>query len=392
MRHPAQTRSTTDGRRTPRRHGLRFAAAATVVMVAASACSSGSDTTAERTTPPASSGSAPSTAATSAAGTSPAAQDQSGPRTIAQNLQTPWSIAFHGPTALVSERDSGRILELTSNGGTREIGRVGNLRAVGESGLLGIAVRGNELYAYSTTPSDNRIQRFALTGSPGSLSLGAPREVLTGLPSGVIHNGGRIAFGPDGMLYATVGDTADTSRPQRQDDLGGKILRMTPDGKVPAGNPFPGSLVYSLGHRNPQGLAWGSDGTLYSSELGQDTWDELNVIKPGANFGWPEVEGKGGRDGFTDPVQQWRPSEASPSGIAIIDDTIYVTNLRGARLRAVPTSDLGTSTESMVDEHGRLRDAARAPDGRLWVLTNNTTGNGTPRDGDDRILSIAPPG
>jgi glucose/arabinose dehydrogenase len=214
--------------------------------------------------------------------------------------------------------------------------------------------------------------------------------VLEGIPAAGHHNGGRLAFGPDGMLYATAGDAGDTASAQDRDSLAGSILRMEPDGTVPRDNPFDGSPVYSYGHRNPQGLAWDSDGTLYASEFGQDTWDELNVIEPGGDYGWPEVEGIADDDRFIDPVQQWEPADASPSGIAVTDDSIWIANLRGARLTEVPLDDLGDSTEHLVEEHGRLRDVVVAPDDTLWVLTNNTDGRGDPGPGDDRILRFAP--
>ena len=165
-------------------------------------------------------------------------------------------------------------------------------------------------------------------------------------------------------------------------------MRLTPSGDVPDDNPFAGSPVYSYGHRNPQGIAWDAEGTLYASEFGQNTWDELNIIEPGGNYGWPQVEGIAGQEGFIDPVQQWRPSDASPSGIAIAADTLYIANLRGQRLRAVPLADPSTATELLVGEYGRLRDAVAAPDGSIWVLTNNTDGRGRPAADDDRILRL----
>jgi glucose/arabinose dehydrogenase len=190
------------------------------------------------------------------------------------------------------------------------------------------------------------------------------------------------------MLYVTTGDAGERDSAQDRGSLAGKILRMTPEGTAPAGNPFPGSLVYSSGHRNPQGLAWAEDGTMFATEFGQNTWDELNIIKPGANYGWPTVEGIADRDGFEDPVQQWQPSAASPSGMARSGGTLFIANLRGQVLRAVPVADPSTSTEHFVREYGRLRDVTVAPDGRLWFLTNNTDGRGSPRQGDDRILAV----
>lgn len=308
---------------------------------------------------------------------------------ISTGLAAPWSIAFLDDTPLVSERDSGRVLELDGEGNGREIATIAGVVARGEGGLLGIAVHDGYLYAYFTASGENRVERFELIGEPGALSLGEAETILDGLPAAGVHNGGRIAFGPDGMLYVTAGDANDRASAQSLDALSGKILRLTPSGDVPDDNPFAGSPVYSYGHRNPQGIAWDAEGTLYASEFGQNTWDELNIIEPGGNYGWPQVEGIAGQEGFVDPVQQWRPSDASPSGIAIAADTLYIANLRGQRLRAVPLADPGTATELLVGEYGRLRDAVAAPDGSIWVLTNNTDGRGRPAADDDRILRLS---
>lgn len=308
--------------------------------------------------------------------------------TIVENLDAPWSIAFDEGTALISERDSARIVEVASDGEVREVGRIDDVAAGGEGGLLGIAVDDGWLYAYSTGAEGNRVQRFALLGPLGSLELGEPETILAGIPAATSHNGGRIGFGPDGMLYVTVGDAGDPGRAQDQESLSGKILRVTPDGDIPADNPFEGSPVYSLGHRNPQGLTWADDGTLYASEFGQDTWDELNVIEAGSNYGWPTVEGIAGRDGFIDPVRQWTPDAASPSGIAFARGSIFVANLRGERLREVPLDDLAASAEHYTGEYGRLRDVTVAPDGALWLLTNNTDGRGDSVHGDDRVIRL----
>ncbi|MFV0433599.1 MAG: PQQ-dependent sugar dehydrogenase [Leucobacter sp.] len=314
--------------------------------------------------------------------------------TVAEGLEAPWSIAFYDDTPLISERDSARILELGADGETREVGTVSGVAAGGEGGLLGIAVLDRRLYAYSTTDGENRVERYELRGEPGSLSLGPGETLLDGIPSASFHNGGRIAFGPDGMLYVTSGDAGDRASAQNVESLSGKILRVTPEGEIPPDNPFPGSPVYSYGHRNPQGIAWAEDRTMYASEFGQDTWDELNVIEAGGNYGWPEVEGAADRAGFVDPVQQWAPDEASPSGIATTGGTVMIANLRGERLRVVPLEGEDSDQadpligEHLVGEYGRLRDAVIAPDGSLWVLTNNTDGRGDPSAGDDRVLRI----
>ncbi|WP_104045957.1 PQQ-dependent sugar dehydrogenase [Arthrobacter sp. ZGTC412] len=340
-------------------------------------------TSAPVTSAPASSrpaGSPTRTAAAAIAGT---------PQAITTGLQAPWSVVFRNGTPLVSERNSARILELSADGSARPIGTVEGVADRGEAGLLGLAVgSGGDLYVYSTAADGNRVQRFTVTGAPGSLSLGQPDTLLSGIPAAGNHDGGRIAFGPDGMLYVTTGDAGQRDSAQDRNSLAGKILRMAPDGGVPDDNPFPGSLTYSYGHRNPQGLAWTDDGTLFATEFGQNTWDELNIITPGANYGWPTVEGIAGREGFVDPVQQWQPGGASPSGMAHAGGTLFIANLRGQVLRSVPVSDPSNSTDHYSREFGRIRDVALSPDGQLWFLTNNTDGRGDPKPGDDQILAV----
>lgn len=381
-----------------RRTGRLLTGAALALAVLATACSSGSgvEDSSGREDTAASASEAEADGTDSAQSSSSPGHDD--PEVIASGLEAPWSVVFVGDTPLVSERDSGRILEISSDGDAREVARLDEVAATGEAGLHGLAVRDDELYAFYAAGDENRIERFDLLGEAGSLSLGEPETVLDGLPTGSFHNGGRLAFGPDGMLYATLGDTGDRDSAQDRQALSGKILRMSPDGEVPEDNPFDDSLVFSMGHRNPQGIAWDEQGTMYASEFGQDTWDELNVIEAGGNYGWPEVEGgagedgagEGGSDDFTDPVQQWPPSEASPSGMAVTDQSILIAGLRGQRLHEVPLDDLSTSTQLWAGEHGRLRDVAQAPDGSLVVATNNTDGRGEPGPDDDRLLRFVP--
>ncbi|WP_434116907.1 PQQ-dependent sugar dehydrogenase [Corynebacterium glyciniphilum] len=317
-------------------------------------------------------------------------------RDVATGINAPWSIVFIGDTALISERDSGRILEMTPDGSTRTVDTIDDVvrpesgGGMGpEGGLLGLAVGDDDrLYVYSTGEEGNRIQRFDVTGAPGDLSLGEPDTILTGPGSGVYHNGGRIAFGPDGMLYVTVGETGRPEEAQDLDSLNGKILRMTPDGDVPEDNPFDDSYVYSYGHRNPQGLGWTEDGTMFSTEFGANSFDELNIIVAGGNYGWPEAEGTSDNEDYEDPVQQWEPADASPSGMTVIGDTIVIANLRGEVLRTVPVADPSASTEYFNAEFGRIRDVVPTPDGNLWFLTNNTDGRGEAGDGDDRVVSV----
>lgn len=374
------------------RRVLAAAAAGTSILLAG--CTAAPSPAPATTSPaPATSSTPPSAPASSVPATDPApaaaAAIAGTPQPVATGLNAPWSVVFRDGTPLVSERNSGQVLELSPEGSARSIGTVQGVAARGESGLLGLAVSSQgDLYVYSTAADGNRVQRFPVNGEPGKLSLGQPDTLLERIPSASIHDGGRIAFGPDGMLYVTAGDASRRDSAQDRDSLAGKILRMTPDGGVPADNPFPGSLVYSYGHRNPQGLAWADDGTMFATEFGQNTWDELNIITPGANYGWPTVEGIAGRPGFVDPVQQWQPGAASPSGMAHAGGTLFLANLRGQVLRSVPVSDPATSTEHFSREYGRIRDVVLAPDGRLWFLTNNTDGRGDPRPGDDRILAV----
>lgn len=311
--------------------------------------------------------------------------------TVAEGLQAPWGIAFlPDGSALVSERDTARVQRVSPDGVVEPVGAVPGVDPGGEGGLLGIALRLEgtqpQLYAYLTAAQDNRVVRMDYTGT----GLGAPEVVLEGIPKGRVHNGGRIAFGPDDMLYVATGDSSDTGLAQDPGSLGGKILRVAPDGEPAPGNPSEGSPVWTLGHRNVQGLAFDTSGRLWASEFGQDTYDELNLIQPGGNYGWPDVEGAAGQPGFVEPVATWSTDEASPSGLAVAGGSVWMAGLRGQRLWQVPLPDgVAGAPRSLLDgELGRLRDVAEAPDGSLWVLTNNTDGRGDPREGDDRIVRV----
>jgi glucose/arabinose dehydrogenase len=315
--------------------------------------------------------------------------------TLATGLAVPWSVVpLPEGGALISQRDDGMILELQSDGTLREVGAVAGVVAGGESGLHGLALTERDgevlLYAYFGAQADNRVIRMPLAGEPGSLTLGEPEDVLTGIPRATTHNGGRIAFGPDGHLYITTGDAQIRDAAQDPGALGGKILRVTAAGDPAPGNPW-GNAVYSIGHRNVQGIAWTSDGTMWASEFGQNTWDELNRIEAGGNYGWPLVEGEAGRAEFIDPVAVWATSEASPSGIAARDATVFVAGLRGERLWTVDTDGGLAASEpvaALAGQQGRLRDAVMALDGSLWILTNNTDGRGSPRPEDDLLLRV----
>ncbi|WP_234980802.1 PQQ-dependent sugar dehydrogenase [Agromyces cerinus] len=328
----------------------------------------------------------------------PVLQPAGAPEPIAAELDAPWSIlVLPNGGVLVSERDRGDIVEVLPDGSHRVAGTVPGVEAGGEGGLLGLAFlpgdgeRTDRVYAYFTAESDNRVVRLPLTGAPGALALGAPEAVFTGIPKGgTNHNGGRIAFGPDGLLYVTSGDAGNRDAAQDPGSLSGKILRVTADGAAAPGNPF-GNAVWSLGHRNPQGIAWDANGELWAAEFGQNTWDELNLISRGANYGWPIVEGVAGDPRFVDPVMQWSTSEASPSGLAVIGDTLFLAALRGERVWTIAPATTGGALEAapwFAGDLGRIRDVAAAPDGSLWLITNNTDGRGSPTEGDDRLYRV----
>ncbi|GGX21155.1 PQQ-dependent sugar dehydrogenase [Streptomyces lomondensis] len=320
-------------------------------------------------------------------------------RTVAEGLDSPWGLApLPGGGLLVSSRDDGTIVRVDEKTGRKtELGEVPGVSAAGEGGLLGIALSPDYasdrmVYAYFTSVSDNRVVRMIYDEkkAPGE-QLAAPDTVFRGIPKGFVHNGGRIEFGPDKMLYVGTGESGDTGLSQDKDSVGGKILRLTPEGEPAPGNPFPDSPVYSYGHRNVQGLAWDAKQRLFASEFGQDTWDELNAIKPGDNYGWPEAEGRSDDGDFHNPVDQWTTAEASPSGIAYAEGSIWMAGLRGKRLWRIPLNGTEASAEPQAfleGEYGRLRTVVPAGGDRLWLVTSNTDGRGSPQDGDDRILEV----
>lgn len=265
-------------------------------------------------------------------------------RTVTEDLDSPWGLApLPEGDLLVSSRDEGTITRVDEATGKKtELGEVPGVAPEGEGGLLGIALSPDYasdhfVYAYFTTVSDNRIVRMLYDESkPSGEQLGSPDTIFKGIPKGYIHNGGRIAFGPDKMLYAGAGETGQTGLAQDTKSLGGKILRMTPEGEPAPGNPFGDSVVYSYGHRNVQGLAWDDKQRLWAAEFGQDTWDELNQIKPGGNYGWPVVEGESDNSEYLNPIAQWHTDDASPSGIAYAEGSIWMAGLKGERLWRIP--------------------------------------------------------
>ena len=309
---------------------------------------------------------------------------------IVTNLDVPWGIAFlPDGSALIAERDSGAIKHMSAPGVVIPLGawpaspRVARAVCLGSPrGSHGVRLR-HDGAGQPRGPDAFR--------SDGALTEQSP--LLTGIPAGSIHDGGRIAFGPDGKLYVATGDTGDRQLSQDRSSLSGKILRINPDGSVPPDNPDPASPVWSLGHRNIQGLAWDSAGQLWATEYGANRVDELNVIQPGSNYGWPMAEGAANTQGLIDPVVQWSTDEASPSGLAYFGGSLWVAALRGERLIRIPVAADGSAASPaslFVGQYGRLRTVVAAPDGTLWFTTSNRDGRGDPRDGDDRILQFRP--
>ena len=264
------------------------------------------------------------------------------PSEVTGGLTIPWAISWlpDGQSALITERDSFRVSVVTRAGQRTTVGTVPEGRPGGEGGLMGVAVSPNwdgaantDVFFMHTAADGNRVVRMSFNGS----ALSGYTTIVDGIQRANIHNGGRLAFGPDGFLYATAGDAGNTVLAQDQNALNGKILRFTTAGEPAPGNPF-GTLVYSLGHRNPQGLAWDSAGRLWSAELGQNTFDELNLIEAGKNYGWPICEGTCNDSRFVNPKATWSTAEASPSGVAIVGDTAFMGALRGQRLWRIELS------------------------------------------------------
>jgi glucose/arabinose dehydrogenase len=316
-------------------------------------------------------------------------QPNGGPPDIATGLAVPWGIAFLGDgSALIAERDTAAVKRVGS-GAVTDAGTVAGVAPRGEGGLLGLATAGQTVYAYITTGGDNRVVTMRFDGS----RLTAATPIFTGIPAGSRHDGGRIAFGPDGKLYVATGETGNAVLAQDKSSLGGKILRINSDGSIPGDNPDPTSPIWSYGHRNIQGLAWDSGGRLWATEYGADKVDELNSIRPGGNYGWPVVEGRSDDSRFVNPVVEWATGDASPSGLAYYGGSLWVACLRGERLYQIPVAGdgaLGEPAAVFAGQYGRLRTVVAAPDGTLWFSTSNRDGRGDPRPGDDRILQLRP--
>ncbi|CAM5268623.1 PQQ-dependent sugar dehydrogenase [Streptomyces aurantiogriseus] len=314
------------------------------------------------------------------------AETPSGIKTVSSGWNNPWSVTWlPDGTALINERDSLKVFKVTRSGARTDVAAQVRSAAFNRGdALLGMAVSPNwrqdhHVFVYHAAKDGIRIARMTYDGA----KLTGYKKLVTGIKRG-LHNGGRIKFGPDGFLYVTTGDANKGSYAQNRNSLNGKILRMTKDGKPAPGNPF-GTLIYSYGHRNPEGLAWDARGRLWETEIGNSAYDELNLIRPGKNYGWPTCEGTCSRAGLVDPERKWRPAEAVPSGLAHADGALYLASLRGQRLWRVPVggTHAGTPVAYYTKGFGRLRDVVKVPgQNKLWITTDKAGKNA------DRVLQV----
>lgn len=307
----------------------------------------------------------------------------------------PWAISFlpDGHSALVTENETSRVFRLRDDGSRSLVGTVPHVAVFapgdpGVGGLLGVVLsptwdgkKDKSVFFMHTTAAETRVVRMNYDGK----SLSGYTVLLGGIRRGSNHHGGKIAFGPDGYLYVATGEATQAQLAQDKNSINGKILRITKTGAPAPGNPF-GNHIYSYGHRNPQGLAWDRKGRLWSVEIGQDATDELNLIEPGANYGWPRCEGNCNVKGMTNPKATWDHTTA-PAQIAVVGDNLYVSSLRGYHLWRVPVDAAiggkGNDAKTAVYSGHVLRALTKVP-GRneLWLGTSRSG------DGKDQIFRV----
>ncbi|KKQ74768.1 MAG: Quinoprotein glucose dehydrogenase [Candidatus Woesebacteria bacterium GW2011_GWB1_38_5] len=332
-------------------------------------------------------------------GITPAVSDANNIEIVAEDLDIPWEIAFlPDGNMLVTER-SGKLLKIGTE--KKVIKEIEGVRHLGEGGLLGLSLHPDYsenyfIYLYSTTSDtrgiSNRVERYRFSDD----RLSERKVVLEGIAGSSNHDGGRIAFGPDGYLYIATGDAENPALAQNKNSLNGKILRITDEGTIPADNPY-GNAVYSLGHRNPQGIAWDEEGDLWITEHGpsgsQTGYDEVNIIKKGGNYGWPEVYGDQVKEGFISPVIQSGSNDTwAPSGMTYWNGNLIFSGLRGQSLykAEILNGKKLDMTSYLEQEFGRIRAVILGPDGFIYITTSNRDGRGQVARGDDKIIKINP--
>lgn len=318
--------------------------------------------------------------------------------TVARNLEIPWAIAFlPNDQILVTERP-GRVRLINKDGNLQDspIAEIDAVKTIGEGGLHGIAVypdfqSNHFIYLYYTYGESgnqtlNRVSRFTFDGQ----SLTGEKIIVDGIPGAQFHDGGRIKFGPDNLLYITTGDALNPSQSQDINSLAGKILRVTEDGRSLPDNPF-GNFVYSYGHRNPQGITWDSQNRLWETEHGQSATDELNLIEPRQNYGWPTIRGDQIQQGLVSPIKHSGSNTWAPAGAAYLNGSIFFAGLRGQALfEAKIENGSVTLIEHFKNQLGRLREVVVGPDNMLYITTSNRDGRGIPTNGDDQIIRVNP--
>lgn len=320
---------------------------------------------------------------------------------VAANLDTPWSIAFlPSGSFLVTERKGDIwLINQSKNIAPSLIGNINNAREIGEGGLLGITLdpnfsQNNFIYLYYTYQQNgddtlNKVSRMVFVDN----KLSKETIIVDNIPGAANHNGGRIKFGPDGYLYIGTGDAQNPSKAQNKNLLAGKILRVTSQGKPALGNPF-NNLIYSLGHRNVQGLTWDTNGNLWATEHGRSGvlsgLDELNLIQIGKNYGWPDIEGDKARVGMETPKRNSGSSTWAPSGAAFLGNSVFFAGLRGQALyqAVIENGKVIEVKEHFKNQLGRIRDVVLGLDNMLYITTSNQDGRGNPSDGDDKIIKI----
>lgn len=324
---------------------------------------------------------------------------------VATNLQIPWSLVFAPDGRLFVTERPGRVRILNLSAGTSELAlTVEDVRAEGEGGLLGLALdpdfaQTRLVYLYHTATSGGRPVNRVVRYREVSNRLVERVVLLDDIPASAIHDGGRLRFGPDNLLYITAGDAANTSLAQDLASLAGKILRLNRDGTTPRENPF-GSPVYSWGHRNPQGIDWHpATGDLWASEHGSSGNDEINVIDRAVNYGWPRIEGAETLAGMATPITSFSPAIA-PSGASfyrgqrfpLFVNNFFVATLRGTHILRVRVDArrIVSQERLLTDRYGRIRDVVAGPDGLLYFCTSNNDGRGGVTNGDDRIARLVP--
>lgn len=320
---------------------------------------------------------------------------------IASGLEVPWAIAFLPDQSMLVTERPGRVIYISKDGtmDTNPVITINSVKKIGEGGLLGITLHPQFsqnhfvylYYTYSSTGSNtlNRVVRMKYENK----TLANEQVIIDKIPGSSNHDGGRIKFGPDNYLYITTGDAEQPSQAQNINYLGGKILRSTDDGKPASGNPF-NNLVFSYGHRNPQGIDWNSKKELWETEHGRSGaltgYDELNLIQSGKNYGWPDIQGDETRQNMITPRLNSGPTTTwAPAGAAFINDILFFGGLRGQALyTAEIKGDQINLTEYFKNKYGRIREVIKGPDGFVYITTSNRDGRGNPAAGDDKIIRV----